>query len=372
MPQNAAGWRIEPPVSVPVAPTQSFAATAAAEPPDEPPGTSFASAPRRRHGDTTGPKYDVLVRRAHGELVVIEFAEQHRAIAPQIGGDGRFVGGNEVFQDVRARRGAHTGGAEQILDAERQPFERPALAFGQSRIRGSRHVAGAIRRFQHKGVKRTRLLDGGEVRIGQFGCGKFLRAQRIARLRQRERGEIGHPVVLGSSQENLVLSSSRLDRQEFLPFHFFRNRRAARPVRRQTRRRLLHQIAIGRDEAFSLQIGEPHRVLFTSDAHLFHHFRHKKEVILARRRIRHDGVGDAAVGHLVLTHLHRHRRHRRHWLDARNIDLRELLDESQHGVELALKMLDLVLGNRDARKMRHPADSIGVNGHASGPKTSNS
>jgi hypothetical protein len=46
-------------VSVPVAPMQSFAATAAADPPDEPPGTSFASVPRRRHGDTTGPKYDV-------------------------------------------------------------------------------------------------------------------------------------------------------------------------------------------------------------------------------------------------------------------------------------------------------------------------
>src|SRR5271169_5522977 len=59
MPQNAAGWRIDPPVSVPVAPTHKLAATAAAEPPDEPPGTSLASSPRRRHGEATGPKYDV-------------------------------------------------------------------------------------------------------------------------------------------------------------------------------------------------------------------------------------------------------------------------------------------------------------------------
>src|SRR6516225_12274209 len=59
MPVSAAGWRIEPPVSVPTAPRQRPAATAAAEPPDEPPGTSFASEPLRRHGDTTGPKYDV-------------------------------------------------------------------------------------------------------------------------------------------------------------------------------------------------------------------------------------------------------------------------------------------------------------------------
>src|SRR5215475_10168920 len=59
MPQNAAGWRIEPPVSVPVAPRQRLAATAAAEPPEEPPGTSLASLPRRRHGEATGPKHDV-------------------------------------------------------------------------------------------------------------------------------------------------------------------------------------------------------------------------------------------------------------------------------------------------------------------------
>ena len=39
VPVKAAGWRIEPPVSVAVAARQRSAATAAAEPPDEPPGT---------------------------------------------------------------------------------------------------------------------------------------------------------------------------------------------------------------------------------------------------------------------------------------------------------------------------------------------
>ena len=59
MPVNAAGWRIEPPVSVPVAPRQRPAATAAAEPPEEPPGTSGVFAPFRRHGEITGPKNEV-------------------------------------------------------------------------------------------------------------------------------------------------------------------------------------------------------------------------------------------------------------------------------------------------------------------------
>src|SRR5689334_11975040 len=39
MPQNAAGWRTDPPVSEPRATGTMPAATAAAEPPDEPPGT---------------------------------------------------------------------------------------------------------------------------------------------------------------------------------------------------------------------------------------------------------------------------------------------------------------------------------------------
>src|SRR5215468_5720739 len=56
---KAAGWRIEPPVSVAVAPMHRSAATAEAEPPDEPPGTSVVLAPLRRQGLPTGPKHDV-------------------------------------------------------------------------------------------------------------------------------------------------------------------------------------------------------------------------------------------------------------------------------------------------------------------------
>src|SRR6476646_10612255 len=59
MPVKAAGCRIEPPVSVPVAPRQRLAATAAAEPPDEPPGTSGVFAPLLRHGDVTAPRNEV-------------------------------------------------------------------------------------------------------------------------------------------------------------------------------------------------------------------------------------------------------------------------------------------------------------------------
>jgi len=50
MPHSAAGWRMEPPVSVPVAAAHRRAATAAAVPPEEPPGTRWVS-----QGFFTGP-----------------------------------------------------------------------------------------------------------------------------------------------------------------------------------------------------------------------------------------------------------------------------------------------------------------------------
>src|SRR5262249_27998611 len=56
---KAAGCRIEPPVAAAVAPRQSSAATADADPPEEPPGTSVVLEPSRRQGLATGPKQEV-------------------------------------------------------------------------------------------------------------------------------------------------------------------------------------------------------------------------------------------------------------------------------------------------------------------------
>ena len=84
---------------------------------------------------------------------------------------------------MRAGGGPETRRAEQILDAERQTFQRTALAFGQSLIRRTRHLAGVLGRFQYEGVERIRCIDGRQMCLGKFGGGKFLLAQRITRLR---------------------------------------------------------------------------------------------------------------------------------------------------------------------------------------------
>src|SRR5262245_19777293 len=56
MPQHAAGPRMEPPVSVPVAPEHRNAATAAPEPPLEPPGERSSA-----HGFRVGPYHGLFV-----------------------------------------------------------------------------------------------------------------------------------------------------------------------------------------------------------------------------------------------------------------------------------------------------------------------
>ena len=57
-PHKLAGCLIEPPVSVPIDATQEPSATAAADPPEEPPGTSFSDGLFLFcQGLTTGPKW---------------------------------------------------------------------------------------------------------------------------------------------------------------------------------------------------------------------------------------------------------------------------------------------------------------------------
>ncbi len=138
---------------------------------------------RRRHDRRvdarTPPRVDDravvggLVGRAHGELVHVELAEHHRAVGPEIGGDGRFVARLEAVEDVAAGLGVDAFGAEQVLDAERNAFERAALALRELRVRRLRHVARLVRRHGDIGVEHgIGALDRREIGVGQFDRGE--------------------------------------------------------------------------------------------------------------------------------------------------------------------------------------------------------
>ena len=65
--------------------------------------------------------------------------------------------------------------AEQVLDAERNAFERTGLAGGDAGIRGLRHVARLVGRHRHIGVQRAiGSLDRADIGLRQFDGGDFL------------------------------------------------------------------------------------------------------------------------------------------------------------------------------------------------------
>src|ERR1700687_6307432 len=88
-----------------------------------------------------------------------------------------------------------------------------------------------------------------------------------------------------------------------------------------------------------------------------------------RRRVPDYIVRNLAVIDHVGTLLHFHRHHRGHRFDAVDVYFRQLLDEGQHRVQLALQMRNLCLSDRDPREMRDTANGGGIDGHYIGPLT---
>ena len=90
----------------------------------------------------------------------------------------------------------HAFGGVEVLDAERQALQRRRVAAGEPRIARLRHRKRALGCNGDEGVEAFRLVDGVEIGAGQFNAGERFRAQRLARLRQREVGRIGQGDVL--------------------------------------------------------------------------------------------------------------------------------------------------------------------------------
>ncbi len=106
-----------------------------------------------------------------------------------------------MVEDARTRGGAHALGREHVLDAERDAGERAALAFRELCVGRFGHRARPLRRLQHDGIERTRLVDGGKMCVGKLEGGDLFLTQLVARLRERQRGRIGHSDG-GSSHTN--------------------------------------------------------------------------------------------------------------------------------------------------------------------------
>src|SRR3954467_8017069 len=126
VPVTAAGWRIEPPVSLPRATGASKAATAAAEPPPGPAGGRGGGAapgaardPVERPRVAGGAVGGVLGGGAHRELVHVGLAERHHAGGLEAGRPPGGGGGVPPLEDLRAAGSGHPFGDDDVLEGDR-------------------------------------------------------------------------------------------------------------------------------------------------------------------------------------------------------------------------------------------------------------
>ena len=114
IPVMAAGTLIEPPVSVPIAPSTRPAATATAEPPEEPPG---------RGGGVPGvadrPEPVVLAAETVGELMKAGAGDHHRSLRFQSLDTGADTSGTSAVEP-RATGGGQALLIDDVLDGHCQ------------------------------------------------------------------------------------------------------------------------------------------------------------------------------------------------------------------------------------------------------------
>ena len=158
-PQQCDGMRTDPPMSVPSSKLVKPAATAAAEPPDEPP-VVWPSVPR-----VVGAAEDLVegldVARPARR---VGLAEHDRTRGLQPGDRGRVLRGDVVGQLDGAARGTDPLGLDRVLDGDRQAVERAELvATRAGRVGGVGRGSGAL------GVERDHRVDR---RIQAARCGR--------------------------------------------------------------------------------------------------------------------------------------------------------------------------------------------------------
>ena len=160
-----------------------YAATAAAEPPDEPPGTR-SEVPRVGGR----PERRVLGRRAHRELVHVGLAQDHGPGVAQPLRDVGVVRRAVALEDPRPGGRLAARDRDQVLERDRDPEQRVERADGRRAIgpRGRQPRIGGIGLGQRPlVVERQPRVEAmvGRVRPGQVRRGDLARVVSPARRR---------------------------------------------------------------------------------------------------------------------------------------------------------------------------------------------
>ena len=141
MPQKLAGWRIEPPVSVPVA--------AGIMPGRHRCGGSArrsAGNPQRVPGVARHTVGRVFVRRAHREFVAVELAQRHRAGLRQAADDGGIERAAVALEHLRAGGGGQIPRNKDVLVCDRHAQQRQRVRRLRAGRRRPRPAPAPVRR----------------------------------------------------------------------------------------------------------------------------------------------------------------------------------------------------------------------------------
>ena len=166
-----------------------------------------AAGHQRRIGIAAPPRVDHiavvarLVGGTHGELIHVELAQHHGAIAPELRCHRRVIGRLETIEHVAAGLRVHALCRVEILDAERNALERSRLALGDARVRCLGHGAGLFGCLHDIGIEHAGALHGGEIGVSQFECRKFFLREALARPGDGERGECHHSTTFGTMKK---------------------------------------------------------------------------------------------------------------------------------------------------------------------------
>ena len=159
--------RIEPPMSVPSSKLLMPVATAAAAPPDEPPGTRLVS-----HGLLVVPNSALNVWTSPDHSGTFVRPSDHHAGVAQPADRGRVLGGDVVGELQRATGRAPTGHLVGVLQRDRHAVQRAELVAA-----GHRGVGGVGRRPGPVGVqgdhgvdRRVDRLDAGELLVEELAA----------------------------------------------------------------------------------------------------------------------------------------------------------------------------------------------------------
>ena len=195
VPVTAAGWRIEPPVSVPMA---SGAWNEATRRPSR----------RRAAGDAVEvPRVAgravraVLGGGAHGELVHVGLAEDRMPASRSRVDERRVVRRDPALEDLRAARRRQALGGEDVLERERHTGERGAATPPRRGARRRRRPARARPRGRRGGRRARRRR---RRRCGRGGPGSPRRAdsspgEQVGELGGGGPGEVGGHVMVSSA-----------------------------------------------------------------------------------------------------------------------------------------------------------------------------